>query len=250
MDLIGSSRPIGFWGSFLLSLFFSPLIGAIFVATSKPKDDSPEPFRTNSKTTDSEELQRWHDLFQKGVITYEEFQKKRDAIMGRQAPEVLLHDSTTSDEEVVNQDTSNGFQLIKGLDNKWLWIGLASVFFVSLGVKIYSDYRAEETQKIPRNLIVKNQIRDACKKLSIQNGHLKFIDVVQTSDNTYVVKLQVDNTFKLSKGNLPEEQSQAKWQSITDIAEAGIIARYDKIVISINQLDGDGNVHAIATVKP
>lgn len=82
MGAIGGNRKIGFWGSFLLSLFFSPLIGAIFVATSKPLDEIPNGPRQQS-ASEAEELKKWFKLYQEGVIDAEEYHRKREKIINR-----------------------------------------------------------------------------------------------------------------------------------------------------------------------
>ena len=37
--LAGSSRNIGFWGAFIVSLLLSPVVGLLFVLLSKDKED-------------------------------------------------------------------------------------------------------------------------------------------------------------------------------------------------------------------
>lgn len=71
---LGSSRKIGYWGLLLLSLLLSPLIGLIIGLVSE-----------KLKTGDDyeKELLQVHSLFDKGLITPEQFDARKKDIQGK-----------------------------------------------------------------------------------------------------------------------------------------------------------------------
>lgn len=96
VGIIGSDRKIGFWGSFLLSLLLSPLIGIIFALISENNsaiDYKKELLKVqqetlyNSKSKEPinrsviEELEKLSLLKEKNIITNEEFQNLKSNIL-------------------------------------------------------------------------------------------------------------------------------------------------------------------------
>lgn len=82
---VGSSRKIGFWGSFLLSLLLSPLIGLIFALVSKSLED--EAFQKKLLDTKQptlileQELKRLDMLKRAGMLTDEEYDAQRKKVL-------------------------------------------------------------------------------------------------------------------------------------------------------------------------
>ncbi|SFT75488.1 hypothetical protein SAMN05216474_2182 [Lishizhenia tianjinensis] len=77
---IGKSRRIGFWGSFLLSLFLSPLIGFIVALVSQRKSDrdfQKAILDNNKKDSISDKLAELETLKKKGTISEEEYTAMR-----------------------------------------------------------------------------------------------------------------------------------------------------------------------------
>ena len=86
VGIIGSSRRIGFFGSFILSLILSPLIGIIIVLTSQRKSDLhfQKKLLENSKLKKidhMEEIDRLLDMKSNGHITEDEYQKMKQKII-------------------------------------------------------------------------------------------------------------------------------------------------------------------------
>lgn len=77
---IGSNRECGFFYSFMASLLFSPLIGAIYVALSERKSDikMKEDIASTNKIMKLKELSELKD---KGVLSNEEYEKLKMEIM-------------------------------------------------------------------------------------------------------------------------------------------------------------------------
>lgn len=86
LGFIGEKRLIGFWKSILISLFLSPLIGAIAVLASKTKQtDLIEKellkFLKNEKAESlSEELGRLQNLRINGTLSDEEFEEAKNKL--------------------------------------------------------------------------------------------------------------------------------------------------------------------------
>jgi uncharacterized membrane protein len=83
---MGSEREIGFWPSFFICLLLSPVIGLIIILVSKTKatELKAEPVLAEEKGNQStaDELLKFKDLFDKGVITQEEFDTQKKRILG------------------------------------------------------------------------------------------------------------------------------------------------------------------------
>jgi len=88
---IGASRKIGFFGAFLLSLFLSPIIGALITFNSKTKDRQrfeDEILRRTqfSDRDDKERTFRWEQAqykYNQGQLTDAELEIERQKIWGR-----------------------------------------------------------------------------------------------------------------------------------------------------------------------
>jgi hypothetical protein len=103
IGLAGSDRKIGFWEALLVSLFFSPVIGAIFTFSSKPLADLKrekeilistknqekalkeisEQKTQESNLLISEELVKLKSLLDSGVLTSEEFEAQKKKLLGQ-----------------------------------------------------------------------------------------------------------------------------------------------------------------------
>ncbi len=104
VGLIGSDRKIGFWGSFLLSLILSPLIGIIFALSSGSNSDEDykkkllkiqEETLNFSKAKEPknitviEELEKLSLLKEKQMITDEEFLNLKANLLGSNTNSVV-----------------------------------------------------------------------------------------------------------------------------------------------------------------
>lgn len=89
---LGASRTTGFWGALFLSLILSPLIGFIIVLASRRKEEAAqqkvvssgfnnqEP-QTVKKSSYLDEIKELAELKDQGVLTQDEFQEKKIAIL-------------------------------------------------------------------------------------------------------------------------------------------------------------------------
>lgn len=91
---VGSSRKIGFWLAFLLSIFLSPLIGLIIAFSSPRKEPNevkivnnytpPPTHQTPTSQNNSDivsKLNQANDLKEKGAITQEEYERIKSRIL-------------------------------------------------------------------------------------------------------------------------------------------------------------------------
>lgn len=93
VGFMGSGKTLGFWGSFIISLIFSPLIGIIVVLFSKSKTRSDEEdllikkqleaLNKPQETSTSDEIIKLKKLLDEGVITLEEFQEAKTKILDK-----------------------------------------------------------------------------------------------------------------------------------------------------------------------
>lgn len=99
VGLFGQNRIIGFWGAFLLSLLFSPLIGIIICLFSSTKasahpannvlivqpNEAPSSGKKatnhNSYSTITEELEKLKSLRDQAVITQSEFESLKNRLI-------------------------------------------------------------------------------------------------------------------------------------------------------------------------
>jgi uncharacterized membrane protein len=86
---LGSERKIGGFTAFFLSLVLSPLIGILIVLTStKLSEEQFQKELLQAQTKEvpevetASEIEKYHDLLQKGIISQEEFDKKKAKILG------------------------------------------------------------------------------------------------------------------------------------------------------------------------
>jgi len=70
VGLAGNEKQVGFFRAMALSLFLSPLIGAVIVARSSPLPQGNLP---KKKLLEPKELGHWFDLYKKGFISAEEY---------------------------------------------------------------------------------------------------------------------------------------------------------------------------------
>lgn len=100
--VFGSTRKIGFFQAFILSIFFSPVVGIIGCLMSPTleeerkkqqlyeqltkKDQQPEPPKVeDQKLTGSiaDELKKLKELLDAGVLTQEEFDAQKKKLLGQ-----------------------------------------------------------------------------------------------------------------------------------------------------------------------
>lgn len=96
----GAKKKIGFWGAFLLSFFFTPLVGILVVIFSNSKAEMEREARSykiqqaqkeaiermEAKRASSDmvdELVKLQSLLEKGAITREEFDSMKASVMKR-----------------------------------------------------------------------------------------------------------------------------------------------------------------------
>lgn len=96
----GKEKKIGFWGAFLLSFFFTPLVGILVVIFSKSKADIEREARSykiqqeqkeaigrmearQATSNMVDELAKLQTLLEKGAITREEFDSMKASVMKR-----------------------------------------------------------------------------------------------------------------------------------------------------------------------
>jgi hypothetical protein len=101
LGFIGSSRTAGFWGTFLVSLILSPLVGFVILLFSKNIQD--EEYKANvlkqleiskeksvpvvpksvqEKNADNlKQLEKLFELKEKGIITVEEFDQQKAKLL-------------------------------------------------------------------------------------------------------------------------------------------------------------------------
>lgn len=88
VGFLGKDRKIGGTMSFFLALILSPLIGGLITLFSDKKSDIDykrrllESLSIPSKVSDLNELERLHNLFDKGVLTEQEYNKRKATILG------------------------------------------------------------------------------------------------------------------------------------------------------------------------
>lgn len=84
---IGSSRVIGFTGAFFSSLFFSPIIGGILTFCSKDKANESykeqmlKAVKEQKTTSVSDEILKLKDLYDKGILTQEQFESAKSKLV-------------------------------------------------------------------------------------------------------------------------------------------------------------------------
>lgn len=117
---IGSSRNIGFWGTFLLSLILSPLVGIIVALASRRKDDihyqkellstianrPQQVVSTKEYDTDdiTSQLERITKLKSEGHITEEEFQSIKSRILAAGNPPNVEEVSELQEEQPIEHE--------------------------------------------------------------------------------------------------------------------------------------------------
>ncbi len=96
----GKGKKIGFWGAFLLSFFFTPLVGILVVIFSKSKAEMEREARSyriqqaqreaigrmearQATSNMVDELAKLQMLLEKGAITREEFDSMKASVMKR-----------------------------------------------------------------------------------------------------------------------------------------------------------------------
>ena len=96
----GKEKKIGFWGAFLLSFFFTPLVGILVVIFSKSKAEMEREARSykiqqaqreaigrmearQATSNMVDELAKLQTLLEKGAITREEFDSMKASVMKR-----------------------------------------------------------------------------------------------------------------------------------------------------------------------
>lgn len=96
----GKEKKIGFWGAFLLSFFFTPLVGILVVIFSKSKADIEREARSykiqqeqkeaigrmearQATSNMVDELSKLQTLLEKGAITQAEFDSMKASVMKR-----------------------------------------------------------------------------------------------------------------------------------------------------------------------
>lgn len=80
VGIAGNHRTIGFLSAFILSIFFSPLVGVIGVALSRRNpDESLHRFKDDEQR---DEFLKLKEKRIKGLISEAEFMRKRDELMG------------------------------------------------------------------------------------------------------------------------------------------------------------------------
>jgi glucose-6-phosphate-specific signal transduction histidine kinase len=80
IGMAAADKKIGFWAVFLISLFFSPLIGLIFGLASSKKESNQVVVKDKS-ISPADELTKLRELADKNVITEEEFQQQKKKIL-------------------------------------------------------------------------------------------------------------------------------------------------------------------------
>ncbi|MCE8443261.1 SHOCT domain-containing protein [Phocaeicola dorei] len=97
---VGSNRKIGFWGSFLLSLFLSPLIGLIIAFSSDKKSEvesmakqevqiqALQEIRNNTQKSIVEQIKEAKELLDNGALTQSEFENIKQDIMRKTKSEL------------------------------------------------------------------------------------------------------------------------------------------------------------------
>lgn len=87
---IGSSRNIGFWGAFLLSLLLSPVIGLIIALVSKDKQaeevqekqlETLEAIRNDRGVSVADEIEKLIRLKENGTLNEEEFEEQKKKLL-------------------------------------------------------------------------------------------------------------------------------------------------------------------------
>jgi len=66
---LGIDRKIGYWGTFILSILLSPLVGIIIALTSKRKREYLSHVQS--------ELTKLKDMKEKGLLTEDEFKQQK-----------------------------------------------------------------------------------------------------------------------------------------------------------------------------
>ncbi|PWK27213.1 putative oligomerization/nucleic acid binding protein [Arcicella aurantiaca] len=88
VGILGTYRKIGGAGAFFLSLFLSPLIGVIFTLASEKltdiayKESMLKSVDEAKKANNLTDLEKLHELKEKGILTEEEYQEKKNKILG------------------------------------------------------------------------------------------------------------------------------------------------------------------------
>lgn len=88
VGLIGKDRKIGGTVAFILALILSPLIGGIITLISDKNSDIEykkqlaESLSTPNRVSDLDEIEKLHSLFEKGILTEEEYNKRKATLLG------------------------------------------------------------------------------------------------------------------------------------------------------------------------
>ena len=80
----GSGRQIGFMNSFLICVITTPIIGFIITVLSS-KEKEPTQVYVNSDPEPGDyinELEKLHELKEKGILTQEEFEAEKKKVLG------------------------------------------------------------------------------------------------------------------------------------------------------------------------
>ncbi|MFK5855247.1 MAG: SHOCT domain-containing protein [Bacteroidota bacterium] len=81
VGMASSAKNIGFWGAFILSLVFSPVIGLIAGIISSKKKPKEVIIVDGAKSSTADELKKLNDLKKDGVITHAEFETQKEKIL-------------------------------------------------------------------------------------------------------------------------------------------------------------------------
>lgn len=111
IGVIASDRTLGFWGAFLISLIFSPLIGLLFtllsktntevnyrksiLRTQKSQQESLEKLASTQKISIADEIEKLERLKESKTISEEDFTKLKNEL-------IYPNSETASNQEVVN----------------------------------------------------------------------------------------------------------------------------------------------------
>lgn len=166
------------------------------------------------------ELKRLSLSFNQGLITHKEFEASKNALLNE----------------------ANNNKPKKAL-----------IFWGSLGVicltSIYLIFKFSATKPTESERII-TELQGVYTKLCNKNGHLRLLKVYPATNDSYVVEIEVDETFQVSNDTNTKDKNlelTRNWTKLVSNPEIQNIARKNNILIlSVRQIDKKGALHSIA----
>lgn len=111
----------------------------------------------------------------------------------------------------------------------------------------------DAVEALPKHMLVQRDLEIAYTTLCVNNGHLKLLKVYQTTEDSYVVEIEADNTFKHTSDTNSKERNlkiTKAWSALVNTPEASRIAKnYNLFILSVRQYNNKGEMGSVAIIN-